>query len=49
MDSIEKSQFNSSNEEDAQSYDIYEAHNPATTEAINPNYELSYKNQGICE
>ncbi|KAL1117916.1 hypothetical protein AAG570_004229, partial [Ranatra chinensis] len=47
LDSIEKSQFNSSNEEDAQSYDIYEAHNPSTTEALNPGFDLSYKNQGF--
>ncbi|KAF6211152.1 hypothetical protein GE061_014267 [Apolygus lucorum] len=47
LDSIEKSQFNSSNEEDTQSYDIYEAHNPATTEAINTGFDISYRNQGF--
>ncbi|XP_014255547.1 protein bark beetle [Cimex lectularius] len=46
VDSIEKSQFNSSNE-DTQSYDIYEAHNPTTTEAINPGFDLSFRNQGF--
>lgn len=46
LDSIEKSQFNSSNEEETQSYDIYEAHNPAATEAINQGFDLSYRNQG---
>ncbi|XP_066905697.1 protein bark beetle [Halyomorpha halys] len=47
LDSIEKSQFNSSNEEETQSYDIYEAHNPAATEAINQGFDLSYRNQGF--
>ncbi|BES98492.1 Scavenger receptor cysteine-rich domain [Nesidiocoris tenuis] len=47
MDSIEKSQFNSSNEEETQSYDIYEAHNPTTTEAINTGFDISFRNQGF--
>ena len=46
MDSIEKSQFNSSNEEETQRYDIYETHNPAANEAINHGFDLSYRNQG---
>ena len=47
LDSMDKSQLNSSLEEDATSYDIYEAHNPSAAEAINPSFDLAYRNQGI--
>ncbi|XP_065210133.1 protein bark beetle-like [Planococcus citri] len=58
VDSMDKSQFNSSLEEDTQSYDIYEAHNPnaaalataaaATVADRNKNnfIDLSYQNHG---
>lgn len=50
VDSMDKSQFNSSLDEDAQSYDIYEAHNPnaaATTSDRSKQYaDLSYQNHG---
>lgn len=47
IDSMDKSQLNSSLEEDTQSYDIYEAHNPSAVEAVNPGFDLAYRNQGI--
>lgn len=58
VDSMDKSQFNSSLEEDTQSYDIYEAHNPnaaalataAAATAVDRNknnfIDLSYQNHG---
>lgn len=46
IDSMDKSQLNSSLEEETQSYDIYEAHNPSASEAINPSFDLAYRNQG---
>lgn len=46
VDSMDKSQLNSSLE-DTQSYDIYEAHNPAAAEAVNHGFDLAYRNQGI--
>lgn len=51
LDSMDKSQFNSSLEEDTQSYDIYEAHNPNAA-AVPPDrnksnfIDLTYQNQG---
>lgn len=42
LDSMDKSQYNSS-VEDAQSYDIYEAHNPGFPQS----FELSYQNRGF--
>ncbi|XP_054261454.1 protein bark beetle-like isoform X2 [Macrosteles quadrilineatus] len=47
LDSMDKSQLNSSLEEETQSYDIYEAHNPSATEAVNPSFDLAYRNQGF--
>lgn len=47
VDSMDKSQLNSSLEEDTQSYDIYEAHNPAAAEAVNPGFDLAYRNEGF--
>ncbi|KAG8274927.1 hypothetical protein J6590_097180 [Homalodisca vitripennis] len=47
IDSMDKSQLNSSLEEETQSYDIYEAHNPSASEAVNPSFDLSYRNQGF--
>lgn len=47
IDSMDKSQLNSSLEEETQSYDIYEAHNPSASEAVNPSFDLAYRNQGI--
>lgn len=51
VDSMDKSQFNSSLEEDTQSYDIYEAHNPnaaavASDRNKNNFIDLSYQNHG---
>lgn len=51
LDSMDKSQFNSSLEEDTQSYDIYEAHNPnaaaVSAEHAKNNYiDLAYQNHG---
>lgn len=52
LDSMDKSQFNSSLEEDAQSYDIYEAHNPNTVAVTssdkhkNEFIDLAYQNRG---
>lgn len=61
LDSMDKSQFNSS-VEDNQSYDIYEAHNPNAAsarnfnyaaafpggnEAVNPSFDLAYRNDGF--
>ncbi len=51
LDSMDKSQFNSSLEEDTQSFDIYEAHNPnaatVSTDRGKNNYvDLAYQNQG---
>lgn len=46
IDSMDKSQLNSSLEEETQSYDIYEAHNPSASEAVNPSFDLAYRNQG---
>uniref|UniRef100_A0A8D8T2J5 Protein bark beetle n=2 Tax=Cacopsylla melanoneura TaxID=428564 RepID=A0A8D8T2J5_9HEMI len=46
--SLDKSQFNSSMEEDTQSFDIYEAHNPPAAEAVKPSaYSISYRNEGF--
>lgn len=45
--SLDKSQFNSSMEEDTQSFDIYEAHNPPTAEAVKPAFSISYRNEGM--
>lgn len=52
LDSMDKSQFNSSLEEDTQSFDIYEAHNPnavapATEHGKNNFIDLAYQNQGM--
>lgn len=51
LDSMDKSQFNSSLEEDTQSYDIYEAHNPNATvvpsdRSKNTYIDLAYQNHG---
>ena len=47
IDSMDKSQFNSS-VEDTHSYDIYEAHNPNTTQSFN-GYSDSYPTKGAAE
>lgn len=45
--SLDKSQFNSSMEEDTQSFDIYEAHNPPAAEAVKPSsFDIAYRNEG---
>lgn len=53
---MDKSQFNSSVEDDTRSYDIYEASNPSTfsflgpaSEAVNPTFDLTYRNEGFRE
>lgn len=54
LDSMDKSQFNSSLEEDTQSYDIYEAHNPnaatVPSAGTKSNFvDLTYQNHGKYE